>query len=345
MNTTQNTMQNTTQTITQTATATQRKTRVMFTAIVLMMITALIAILWLNAIQKTVENSPQDLVQVSQTTHTHGDSGEHTHEVAKLENAAELLPEGYDFVEFISEEKVQGFESAEQVLEEGADYAAIMVTSAGTMTIDLLEDAPNTINNFAFLALNHYFEDIVFHRVLEDFMAQTGDPTGTGTGGPGYKFDDEFTADQTHSEKGILSMANSGPNTNGSQFFITFVETAFLDGRHAVFGKVTDGLDVLDDIQRVDPSGRGNPEVVLMLDDTVADAKAEGFELAGADDLTIEEYITEALGAMSVFQQQFELDGFDAVHGRIGQDDAIGLWKPQGELDHIEAVYIIQKSE
>ena len=141
-------------------------------------------------------------------------------------------------------------------------------------------------------------------------------------------------------------MANSGPNTNGSQFFITFVETAFLDGRHAVFGKVTEGLDVLDVIERIDPSnsGPGNPDAVLRLNETVADASAQGFDLNGDFETTIEEYITETLGAMSVFQQQFELDGFDAVHGRIGEDDAIGLWKPKGEIDHIEAVYIIKKS-
>ena len=303
----------------------------------IIVIAALIVGLWLNAVQSITQNSPVDTLEVSQT---------HTHEIAKLEDAADLVPEGYELVEFISEEKIQVFEKAEQVLEEGVDYGAILVSSKGPMVIDLLEDAPNTSNNFAFLALNHYFEDIVFHRVLEDFMAQTGDPTGTGTGDPGYKFDDEFTSETTHSEKGILSMANSGPNTNGSQFFITFQETAFLDGRHAVFGKVTEGLEILDVIQRIDPSssGAGNPDAILMLDDTLADAKAKGFEFAGDDTVTIEAYITEALGVMTVFQQQFELDGVSAVHGRVGSDDAIGLWKPKGEIDHIEAVFIIKKS-
>lgn len=322
--------------------AIKSKVFVISTAIILL--AAIIATFWLNAVQNIAQNSPTESFQVSQT-HSHEDSEEHTHEIAKLENAAELLPEGYELVEFISDEKVQSFESADQVLEEGVDYGAILVSSKGPMVIDLYEDAPNTSNNFAFLALNHYFEDIVFHRVLEDFMAQTGDPTGTGTGGPGYKFEDEFTAEQTHSEKGILSMANSGPNTNGSQFFITFQETAFLDGRHAVFGKVTEGLDILDVIQRIDPSGNSDPDAVLMLDDTLADAKAKGFEFEGDEEMTVEAYITETLGAMTVFQQQFELNGVDAVHGRIGGDDAIGLWKPKGVIDHIEAVYIIKKSE
>ncbi len=319
-------------------TAAKRKSFIIPTVIIsIIVIAALTTGLWLNAVQEISENSPVETIEVSQT---------HTHEIAKLEDAADLVPEGYELVEFISEEKVQVFEQAEQVLEEGVNYGAILVSSKGPMVIDLFEDAPNTINNFAFLALNHYFEDIVFHRVLEDFMAQTGDPTGTGTGDPGYKFDDEFTAEQTHSEKGILSMANSGPNTNGSQFFITFQETAFLDGRHAVFGKVTEGLDILDVIQRIDPSnsGPGNPDAILKLNETVADASAKGFDLNGDFETTIEDYITETLGAMSVFQQQFELDGFDAVHGRIGSDDAIGLWKPKGDIDHIEAVYIIKKS-
>jgi len=318
-------------------TATNNKPRIISTVVIsIVVIAALIVTLWLNAVQNITQNTPATTLEVSQT---------HTHELASIEKAAELLPEGYEFVDFISEEKVQSFESAEQILEEGIDYGAILVSSKGPMTIDLLEDAPNTSNNFAFLALNHYFEDIVFHRVLEDFMAQTGDPTGTGTGGPGYQFEDEFTAEQTHSEKGILSMANSGPNTNGSQFFITFQETAFLDGRHAVFGKVTDGLDILDVIQRIDPSGNANPDAVLKLRETVADALAKGIELNGDFETTIEDYITESLGAMTVFQQQFELDGFDAVHGRIGSEDAIGFWKPQGDIDHIEAVYIIKKAE
>ncbi len=127
--------------------------------------------------------------------------------------------------------------------------------------IDLHQDeVPRTVNNFVFLARNRYYDGIVFHRVLEDFMAQTGDPTGTGRGGPGYQFDDEIDPNLTHDQPGVLSMANSGPNTNGSQFFITFVATPWLDGRHTVFGRVIEGLDVLDQLTRIDPSQAGSEQ-------------------------------------------------------------------------------------
>jgi cyclophilin family peptidyl-prolyl cis-trans isomerase len=150
------------------------------------------------------------------------------------------------------------FERAEEVLEAGADYRAEIVTSKGRMVVDLFQDrTPVTVNNFVFLALQGYYDGIVFHRVLEDFMAQTGDPTGTGTGGPGYRFDDEFVPDLKHDGAGTLSMANAGPRTNGSQFFITFTATPWLDGRHSVFGRVIDGLEVLDALTRIDPQRRG----------------------------------------------------------------------------------------
>jgi cyclophilin family peptidyl-prolyl cis-trans isomerase len=152
------------------------------------------------------------------------------------------------------------FGAASEVLESGKDYRAEIVTNRGTLVVDLFQDdAPVTVNNFVFLALQRYYDGIVFHRVLEDFMAQTGDPTGTGTGGPGYQFGDEFVPGLGHDAKGVLSMANAGPRTNGSQFFITFTATPWLDGKHSVFGRVLEGLDVLDAITRVDPGKRGGP--------------------------------------------------------------------------------------
>lgn len=151
--------------------------------------------------------------------------------------------------------RTTSFPSAEPVLENGVAYHATIETTQGTLEIALeAERAPTTVNNFVFLALHRYFDGIVFHRVLDGFMAQTGDPTGTGTGGPGYQFADEFHPDLKHDQPGVLSMANAGPNTNGSQFFITFGSTPWLDGRHAVFGRVTDGLDVLDRLTRIDPT-------------------------------------------------------------------------------------------
>ena len=165
----------------------------------------------------------------------------------------------------LSSERRTRFEAPDDVLEDGRDYRAVLQTSKGRIVIDLLQDAaPTTVNNFVFLALHKYYDGIVFHRVLEDFMAQTGDPTGTGRGGPGYTFGDETDNGETHDAKGTVSMANAGPNTNGSQFFLTFTATPWLDGRHTVFGRIVEGLEVLDDLTRIDPqrSGGATPDVI-----------------------------------------------------------------------------------
>lgn len=134
-------------------------------------------------------------------------------------------------------------------------YQAIFHTNKGDFTVDLFADkAPATVNNFVFLARDGFYNGTTFHRVIKGFMAQAGDPTGTGTGGPGYKFPDERSAlDLRHDSPGMLSMANAGPNTNGSQFFITYVPTPHLNGKHAVFGKVTSGMDVVNNIRERDP--------------------------------------------------------------------------------------------
>ncbi len=136
-------------------------------------------------------------------------------------------------------------------------YTATLKTELGDVVIQLhAEKAPNTVNNFVFLAREGFYDGVSFHRVIANFMAQGGDPTGTGRGGPGYKFADEFHADLRHDGPGVLSMANSGPNSNGSQFFITHVATPWLDGKHAVFGKVTEGMDVVMSIPPRDPGSR-----------------------------------------------------------------------------------------
>lgn len=122
-------------------------------------------------------------------------------------------------------------------------YRATIHTSKGDIVVDLFPaKAPKTVNNFVFLAREGFYNNTVFHRVIKDFMAQGGDPTGTGSGGPGYSFEDEFS-DLKH-EAGVISMANAGANTNGSQFFITYVPTPHLNGKHSVFGKVMKGMDV-----------------------------------------------------------------------------------------------------
>jgi len=132
-------------------------------------------------------------------------------------------------------------------------YTAIIETEKGNLLLELFaKDVPKTVNNFVFLARDGFYDGSTFHRVIPGFMAQGGDPTGTGSGGPGYRFEDEFT---THKhEVGALSMANAGPDTNGSQFFITYVPVYQLDGKHSVFGQLTEGMDVLKALTARDPS-------------------------------------------------------------------------------------------
>jgi peptidyl-prolyl cis-trans isomerase B (cyclophilin B) len=130
---------------------------------------------------------------------------------------------------------------------------ATIATNKGTIKLQLHDDkVPKTVENFEKLAGQGYYDGLKFHRVIPDFMIQGGCPQGTGTGGPGYTFEDEFHAELKHDEPGVLSMANAGPNTNGSQFFITHVPTPWLDNKHSVFGRVTEGQDVVDAIQQGD---------------------------------------------------------------------------------------------
>ncbi|OGW81429.1 MAG: hypothetical protein A3G33_00980 [Omnitrophica bacterium RIFCSPLOWO2_12_FULL_44_17] len=149
---------------------------------------------------------------------------------------------------------------AEEVKPVLKDIVKIRIeTTMGPIEADLFaKEAPKTVENFATLAKKGFYDGIIFHRVIPGFMIQTGDPTGTGRGGPGYQFKDEFSPNLRHDKPGILSMANSGPNTNGSQFFITEDPTPHLNGRHSVFGQVTSGIEVVHAIARVsrDPMDR-----------------------------------------------------------------------------------------
>ena len=132
-------------------------------------------------------------------------------------------------------------------------YTATIETSRGTIVCDLFaSDAPMTVNNFVFLARDGFYDGLKFHRVIENFMVQGGDPAGTGSGGPGYKFGDEVRNNPRKHQVGSLSMANAGPNTNGSQFFITHIATDWLNGKHTVFGQVTSGQDVVNTIRQGD---------------------------------------------------------------------------------------------
>src|SRR5262250_3035142 len=132
-------------------------------------------------------------------------------------------------------------------------YSAAFNTSRGEIVCELFaKDAPKTVNNFVFLARDKFYDGTTFHRVIADFMIQGGDPTATGRGGPGYRFADEFKNNPRRHRVGSLSMANAGPNTNGSQFFITHVVTDWLDGKHTVFGQVTSGQDIVNKTQQGD---------------------------------------------------------------------------------------------
>ena len=145
-----------------------------------------------------------------------------------------------------------------------ANRNATIETNHGTLEIELFEDrAPKTTKNFIDLAEKGFYDGVVFHRVIEGFMIQGGDPTGTGRGGPGHTIEDEFHPELRHDEAGLLSMANAGPNTGGSQFFITLAATPWLDGKHAIFGKVTSGMDVVRKIGglETDRSDRPREEV------------------------------------------------------------------------------------
>jgi cyclophilin family peptidyl-prolyl cis-trans isomerase len=149
--------------------------------------------------------------------------------------------------------------------------AATMHTNHGPIELELYdEDAPKTVENFRKLAADGFYDGVIFHRVIKDFMIQGGDPTGTGTGGPGYTFEDEFNDNKV--VRGALAMANAGPNTNGSQFFIVTTDAApWLDGKHTVFGRVTGGMDTVDSIEGAQTDARDKP---------VEDAVIERVELA-----------------------------------------------------------------
>jgi cyclophilin family peptidyl-prolyl cis-trans isomerase len=142
---------------------------------------------------------------------------------------------------------------------------ATMQTNHGAIELELFDDdAPKTVENFRKLAADGFYDGVIFHRVIKDFMIQGGDPTGTGTGGPGYQFEDEFNDHKV--ERGALAMANAGPNTNGSQFFIVTADAApWLDGKHTVFGRVTAGMDTVDAIEATDtdPADKPNADVVI----------------------------------------------------------------------------------
>lgn len=183
------------------------------------------------------------------------------------------------------------FDAPEQVLEAGVDYRAIFCTSAGAVYIDLFEEmTPVTVNSFVFLAQQGYYDGTTFHRVMESFMAQGGDQTATGTGGPGYRFEDEPVGFLVFDQPGLLAMANSGPATNGSQFFITTAPTPHLNYKHTIFGDVLEGQENVVNIRLRDPQADPNPgealdAVVIITDPSTVDSTYELSAPASQEDV------------------------------------------------------------
>lgn len=155
-------------------------------------------------------------------------------------------------------------------LDANVDYQAVICTEAGAIHVELYEDrTPETVNSFVFLANDNYYNQTIFHRVIEGFMAQAGDPTGTGSGGPGYQFGDETFDDLAFDRPYLLAMANAGPGTNGSQFFITFAPTPWLDGAHTIFGEVISGQENVDAITLTETQAGRTGEIPMILEAVV----------------------------------------------------------------------------
>lgn len=214
------------------------------------------------------------------------------------------------------------FDAPENVLEAGVDYRAVFCTGAGAVYVDLYEDlTPITVNSFVFLAQQGYYDNTTFHRVIEDFMAQAGDPTASGSGGPGYQFQDEPVGYLTFDRPGLLAMANAGAGTNGSQFFITTAPTDWLNYQHTIFGDVLEGYENVQNIELRDPATAEEPgealsTVVIIEDASTVVTTYENPEPATSDEL---------VAAFEVFTDQlpdtFPLD--TEVSGLIATEDAV----------------------
>ena len=262
--------------------------------------------------------------------------------IADPATPAVSTPSGFDVLPYLSKERVLTFDQGQWILQPDTDYAAIIETTQGNMTLDLFEvQAPNMVNNFVFLARNQYYDGVSFFRVIDDFMAQAGDPTGTGLGSPGYQFADEIVSDFSHSTKGVLSMARCWPNTNGAQFFITLEATPWLDGSYSIFGAVIEGLDVLDSLQRLNPDA---PLAVAPIDSSLGLLETQGITLEGNDRETLEAFLTRILTKIPEPNQRFAVGGYDLVLMTDPQSNQVmSVFYPASDI--IKQVYILQASK
>ena len=224
------------------------------------------------------------------------------------------------------------FEAPEQVLEAGVDYRAIFCTGAGAVYIDLFEDlTPQTVNNFVFLAQQGYYDSTTFHRVIESFMAQAGDPTATGRGGPGYQFEDEFVGFLGFDRPGLLAMANAGANTNGSQFFITTAPTPHLNYRHTIFGEVLEGQENVENIQLRDPETATEPGEALNAIVIVTDPAAVESDYDVLPPATQEEVVAAIEDFLAQVPPQIALD--EEVSGLFTTEETISSVPDEFESD------------
>ena len=205
------------------------------------------------------------------------------------------------------------FAAPGDVLEPNTDYMAVLETNRGIMLVDLLEnDAPQTVNNFVFLTRNRFYDGLPFHRVIGNFVAQTGDPGGTGNGGPGYSLPDEITPGLSHSARGVVSMVDTGPESSGSQFFITFGAAPWLDGSNTIFAQVVEGADVLDALQPLDPA---QPVATALLNDTLGLLATQGVFLEGDSAASVAAYLVATLGGLPEPGRRVTVGNYSAVVG------------------------------
>ncbi len=232
------------------------------------------------------------------------------------------------------------FAAPGDVLEPNTDYMAVLETNRGTMLVDLLEnDAPQTVNNFVFLTQNRFYDGLPFHRVIGNFVAQTGDPSGTGNGGPGYSLPDEITPGLSHSARGVVSMVDTGPDSSGSQFFITFGAAPWLDGNNTIFAQVVEGADVLDVLQPLDPA---QPFATALLSDTLGLLATQGIFLEGDPVISVAAYLVATLGGLPEPGRRVTVGNYSVVVGVQPTTGlpSIGFWPPP---DRIERAYILAR--
>lgn len=228
------------------------------------------------------------------------------------------------------------FSEPEQVLEEGVDYRAILCTDAGPIYVDLLEEfTPVTVNNFVFLAQQGFYNNTTFHRVIEDFMAQAGDPEATGRGGPGYQFQDEFVGFLHFDQPGWLAMANAGPGTNGSQFFITTAPTPHLNYMHTIFGEVLEGQDNVEAIDLRNPETASGPGTALNTVVIVEDPEnvTTTFEAAEA---ASQEAVEQAFADVASFLPPDVLAINPEVSGVYSTEEVVDMLPEDEQADYAE---------